>query len=425
MTDAFEWRGRVGDAWAEEWRRTDRSLAPVQQALLDTLLPLLAARSAVLDVGCGGGATSLALADARPDARVTGLDLSEALVAAARQRAGGRAAFETGDASCWRPADGRRFDALVSRHGVMFFDDPVAAFGHLRGLMAPGAPFVFSCFRSREENRWAAELVPVMQRFAPPQAAAPPTAPGPFAFADQDRIRAILDAAGFTAPRIDPLDFPFVAAKARIPWRGAGLFPPAAFCQAMLRPRCGPASRGDRYHGRSDRRGASIGRSRRLSRRGLDRLVRVRLIGLPTDSHSSFLRGAAQGPAAIRAALASDYSNMAAESGLELGADIPFEDIGDLPLREDADDPARIRDAVTNAARAGWVPIALGGDHMVTGPIVAALAQIHGPLNILHVDAHPDLYDDFDGDPLSHASPFARVMEAGHARRLVRSASAR
>lgn len=147
--------------------------------------------------------------------------------------------------------------------------------------------------------------------------------------------------------------------------------------------------------------------------------MRVRLIGLPTDSHSSFLRGAAAGSAAIRAALASDHSNMAAENGLELGKDILVEDIGDLPLAEDEADPARIGDAVAAAAVDGAVPISLGGDHMVTGPIVAALAAVHGPLNILHFDAHPDLYDDFGGDPLSHASPFARIMEAGHARRLV------
>lgn len=147
--------------------------------------------------------------------------------------------------------------------------------------------------------------------------------------------------------------------------------------------------------------------------------MRIRLIGLPTDSHSSFLRGAAAGPAAIRAALASDHSNMAAENGLELGTDIIVEDAGDLALSEHADDPARIAEAVTAAARDGAVPISLGGDHMVTGPLVAALAAVHGPLNILHFDAHPDLYDDFEGDPLSHASPFARIMEAGHARRLV------
>ena len=150
-----------------------------------------------------------------------------------------------------------------------------------------------------------------------------------------------------------------------------------------------------------------------------DRRPHIRLIGLPTDSHSSFVRGAAAGPAAIRAALASDHANMATEKVLELGSDIVVEDAGDLALREDEGDPALIRAAVTEAAAAGAVPISLGGDHMVTFPIVAALAAIHGPLNILHFDAHPDLYDDFEGDPLSHASPFARIMEAGHARRLV------
>ena len=217
MTDASEWRGRVGEAWAEEWRRTDRSLAPVQAALLDTLLPLLPEGAAVLDIGCGAGATSLALADARPNVQVTGLDLSEPLVAAARERANGRARFEVGDASSWTPSDARRFDALVSRHGVMFFNDPVAAFAHLRGLAAPGAPFVFSCFRARDENPWAAELAPVIARFAPEAAAAPPPAQGPFAFADPDRIRDILAAAGFVAPEIAPLDVEFVTGEGTDP----------------------------------------------------------------------------------------------------------------------------------------------------------------------------------------------------------------
>lgn len=146
---------------------------------------------------------------------------------------------------------------------------------------------------------------------------------------------------------------------------------------------------------------------------------RVRLIGLPTDSHSSFLRGAAAAPAAIRAALASDHGNMTAENGVELGVDVLIEDGGDLPLAESADDPAMIRAAIAKATEGGAVPLSLGGDHMVTFPCVAALAELHGPLDILHFDAHPDLYADFGGDPLSHASPFARIMEAGHARRLV------
>jgi agmatinase len=146
---------------------------------------------------------------------------------------------------------------------------------------------------------------------------------------------------------------------------------------------------------------------------------RIRLLGLPTDAHSSFLRGAALGPAAIRAALASDHGNQAAENGLELGVHIAVEDGGDLDLDGSAEDLAVIRSAILETHAAGAVPLSLGGDHSVTFPIVAALAEVHGPLNILHFDAHPDLYDDYGGDPLSHASPFARIMEQGHARRLV------
>jgi arginase len=152
---------------------------------------------------------------------------------------------------------------------------------------------------------------------------------------------------------------------------------------------------------------------------GIATQARVRLIGLPTDSHSSFLRGAAAAPALIRAALHSDHGNMAAECGLELGRDVLLEDSGDLPLTEDTADVERIRAAAADAAEAGAVPLFLGGDHMVTNPIVAGLRQVHGPLNILHFDAHPDTYDDFGGDPLSHASPFARIMERGDAVRLV------
>jgi len=145
----------------------------------------------------------------------------------------------------------------------------------------------------------------------------------------------------------------------------------------------------------------------------------VKLVGLPTDSHSSFLRGASGAPAAIRAALSSDHSNRATERGVELGLEIAIEDCGDLPLNEDLADPAKISEALEAIAFDGAVPICLGGDHMVTFPIVSGLARVHGPVNILHFDAHPDLYDDFEGDPFSHASPFARIMEKGLARRLV------
>ena len=151
----------------------------------------------------------------------------------------------------------------------------------------------------------------------------------------------------------------------------------------------------------------------------MEALTNVHLVGLPTDSHSSFMRGPAQAPDAIRSALASEHGNMATECGAELGVDICLQDLGNLPLAESAGDFDCIRAAASNAAEEGATPIFLGGDHMVTYPIVAGLAQVHGPLNILHFDAHPDLYDDFEGDPFSHASPFARIMERDLAMRLV------
>lgn len=145
----------------------------------------------------------------------------------------------------------------------------------------------------------------------------------------------------------------------------------------------------------------------------------LRLIGAPTDRHSSFLRGAAAAPPLIRAALHSSHGNAAAESGVELGLDIALGDSGDLPLAEAEGDDALIAAAVTEAVGKGAVPLVLGGDHSITVPVVESLAAAHGAIDILHFDAHPDLYDDFEGDPRSHASPFARIMERGLARRLV------
>lgn len=145
----------------------------------------------------------------------------------------------------------------------------------------------------------------------------------------------------------------------------------------------------------------------------------IRLIGLPTDINSSFLRGPAKAPDHIRKALFSDMGNLATERGAELVADIPVEDAGDLPLDESAADDARIEGAARSACADGTVPILLGGDHAVTYPAVRGIAAVHGPVNILHFDAHPDLYDELGGNRRSHASPFARIMEEGLAIRLV------
>ena len=209
MLAATEWEGQTGEAWAAEWRRTDRTLAPLNEALLARALPFEGRR--ILDVGCGAGATSFAFADALPGAEVTGLDLSAALVDAARARTEGRAnvRFVQGDAALWSPDDGR-FEMIVSRHGIMFFADAVAAFTHLHAL-APRGRLLFSCFRAAAENEWMAAMRALIARHAPEALALPEPAAGPFALADPARIEDILRGAGFAPPVIEPFDFDFIA----------------------------------------------------------------------------------------------------------------------------------------------------------------------------------------------------------------------
>jgi len=149
-------------------------------------------------------------------------------------------------------------------------------------------------------------------------------------------------------------------------------------------------------------------------------VVSLQLLGVPTDSNSSYRRGSAAAPEAIRRAWRrySEFGNSATECGLEIGTDMRLQDLGDVPISEQAEDHEAIADAAAEAARRGPL-LCIGGDHSVTFPIVEGLSRVHGPLNLLHFDAHPDLYDEFDGNPRSHASPFARIMERGLARRLV------
>ena len=131
------------------------------------------------------------------------------------------------------------------------------------------------------------------------------------------------------------------------------------------------------------------------------------------------MRGPAKAPPIIRRALWSASSNAAAENGLELGKDIAIADHGDLALAENDGDDGLIDAAIAAALTADQCPISLGGDHSVSYPIVRALHRFTGPVTILHFDAHPDLYDAFDGNRRSHASPFARIMEEQFASRLV------
>jgi len=145
------------------------------------------------------------------------------------------------------------------------------------------------------------------------------------------------------------------------------------------------------------------------------------LIGLPYDASSSYQRGPADAPPVIRDALWSPSANTWTELGVDIGVEGAITDAGDLDLSgcSPADARRAIERGIARLLAIGARPVSLGGDHSVTYPVLRAV-RAHAPsLTIVHVDAHPDLYDEFDGDRYSHACPFARIMEEGLADRLV------
>ncbi len=145
----------------------------------------------------------------------------------------------------------------------------------------------------------------------------------------------------------------------------------------------------------------------------------IALLGVPFDAFSSFLRGSAQAPSVIRCQLRSGASNLSSESGLDLDSDGRWSDAGDLTLPDTLAAMDRIHEGALDLLQRGWRLLSLGGDHSITFPLVRAYAQVYGPLSILHLDAHPDLYDEYEGNRYSHACPMARIMEQGLARELV------
>lgn len=211
MTSDRDWTGRVGDIWATEWRRTDRSfegLAPVLNAAI--LAAAGPQTRTIVDIGCGAGATSLASAQALLDGQVIGIDLFPKLIAVANHRAGHltNVAFHCADVAS-AVVMHAPVDLYVSRHGVMFFADPVAAFAQLAEAAAPGAALVFSCFAERAANRWAVETVAGADDASGPTGAM--TAPGPFAFADPAYVVEILKQAGWRATTPQRVEFAYRA----------------------------------------------------------------------------------------------------------------------------------------------------------------------------------------------------------------------
>lgn len=206
MTRAGEWQDAVGRSWAREWRRTDRSFAPLTAQLVAKVIALSPQR--IVDIGCGAGELSLEIAARLAHVQIRGIDLSNDLIAVAQARGAGceNAAFEVADAGLWSDADFVP-DTLMSRHGVMFFDMPVAAFQSLARAAAPGARLAFSCFRERGRNAWITEIAALL----PEAPTADPRAPGPFAFSEPDYVMNVLGAAGWADIHFEPVDWRYVA----------------------------------------------------------------------------------------------------------------------------------------------------------------------------------------------------------------------
>ena len=198
------WNGPSGARWVHHQERLDRALEPIGRALLVKAAAKRVER--VIDVGCGCGATTLFLA--RASASVTAVDVSEPMLARARERAKragiANIKFVLADAATQRFEV--RADLLFSRFGVMFFRDPLAAFKNLHDALRAGGRLAFACWRAQAENPWMMVPLTAAATVIPAGDPPPPNDPGPFAFADEARVREILTGAGFTDVAVDPLD---------------------------------------------------------------------------------------------------------------------------------------------------------------------------------------------------------------------------
>lgn len=200
------WNGPGGQTWVDHEDGFERQLAPLGQAAIAALAPQRGER--ILDIGCGSGGTSRELARlVGPEGAVVGVDISAPLLDLARKRSARIQSldFVEGDAQSI-PLQPRAFDAVFSRFGVMFFDDPVAGFRNIHHALKPGARLSFVCWRGVQENPIFSLPLAAAAAFIPPPVPTDPNMPGPFAFSDADRIDAILAQAGFTALEICPQD---------------------------------------------------------------------------------------------------------------------------------------------------------------------------------------------------------------------------
>jgi SAM-dependent methyltransferase len=202
------WNATAGETWSTMHDQLDRQIEPLGLEAMRRLAPQPGEQ--ILDVGCGCGQTTVALAECVGRAgAVMGVDISRPMLQVARSRPlpseATQPAFREADAQSADLGESV-FDAAFSRFGVMFFSDPAAAFANIRATLKPSGRLGFVCWRPYPENLWMRLPMEAAQPLLAPTAPADPTAPGPFAFADPERVRAILAQAGFTAVTLDPYD---------------------------------------------------------------------------------------------------------------------------------------------------------------------------------------------------------------------------
>jgi SAM-dependent methyltransferase len=201
------WNGVAGRAWVDTQRSLDRLFQPFE----DLLVEQVAKRGAqhVLDIGCGTGSTTLAIARrVGANGRVVGVDISEPMIALARERAASQTTapqFVCADAQTYAFAPAS-FDLIVSRFGVMFFADPVGAFANLRHAAAPGAALHVIAWRSAKDNPFMTTAERAAAPFLPQIPPRRGDEPGQFAFADRTRVLSILQRSGWLGGDIQPLD---------------------------------------------------------------------------------------------------------------------------------------------------------------------------------------------------------------------------
>jgi SAM-dependent methyltransferase len=195
------WNNEAGPRWVAMQERMDAMLAPLMHAALDRAHPV--AGENVLDVGCGCGATLLELSHrVGPNGSVLGVDISAPMLGRARERVQDKSPqnvhLTLSDAATYAFAPGA-FDLAFSRFGVMFFDEPVGAFANIRSALAAAGRLTFICWAPLRDNPWFVVPLAAARPYTPPQPEIDPNAPGPFAFADPDRVRTILVGAGYSA----------------------------------------------------------------------------------------------------------------------------------------------------------------------------------------------------------------------------------